>query len=335
MHLDNSSRAALVVCISPVLRYILAFAFLLGPAAALAAHLLVLNSGDDTVSVIDPVAKKELARVPVGRAPHHMMALPDDSALLVGLTAVNQLAFLDRKTGAVQKKIAMLDPYQMAFSPDQKYFVATALRMDYVDIYPGELTDNIKPLARVKSGSMPSHLVFSPDSKTAYVTEQGASAVSRIDLASGKLIDRIKVGLTPAGIWITPDGKHLLVGVMGENFVAVIDRASFKATGKIVTGRGAHNFLPMGDGQRLLVSNRAEDTISILDMNTLKVLETFKAPGSPDCMELTRDGKTLWYTARVAKKAVAIDMETKKITGSVPVGRSPHGIYFYDHAPRR
>jgi YVTN family beta-propeller protein len=115
----------------------------------------------------------------------------------------------------------------------------------------------------------------------------------------------------------------------------VIDRASFKATGKIITGRGAHNFLPLGDGQRLLVSNRAEDTISILDMNSLKVLETFKAPGSPDCMELTRDGKTLWYTARVAKKVVAIDMETKQVTGSVPVGRSPHGIYYYDHAPRK
>ena len=303
--------------------------------APAAAHLLVLNSGDDTVSVIDTVSKKEVRRVPVGRAPHHMMALPDDSALLVGLTGVNQLAYLDRKTGAVQKKISMQDPYQMAFSPDKKYFVATALRMNYVDIYPGELTDNIKPLARVKSGSMPSHLVFSPDSQIAYVTEQGANTVSRIDLASGKLIDRIKVGLTPAGIWLTPDDKHLLVGIMGENFVSVIDRVSFKVTSQIITGRGTHNFLPAGDGRRLLVSNRAEDTISILDMNSLKLLETFKAPGGPDCMELTRDGKTLWYTARVAKKAVAIDMASKQVTASVPVGRSPHGIYFYDHAPRR
>lgn len=327
------TRRSLSLCLSALL----GCAALLGSAlsSSAAAHLLVLNSGDDTISVIDTVARKELQRLPVGRAPHHMMALPDDSALLVGLTGVNQLAYLDRKTGAVLKKIAMQDPYQMAFSPDKKYFVATALRMDYVDIYPGDLVDGVKPLARVKSGSMPSHLVFSPDSKLAYVTEQGANAVARIDLASGKLIDRIKVGLTPAGIWLTPDGKHLLVGIMGENFVTVIERDGFKVSNKIITGRGAHNFLPMGDGQRLLVSNRAEDTISILDMNTLKVLETFKAPGSPDCMELTRDGKTLWYTARTARKAVAIDLATKQVTGSVPVGRSPHGIYYYDHAARK
>ena len=69
-------------------------------------------------------------------------------------------------------------------------------------------------------------------------------------------------------------------------------------------------------------------------MTTSKVLETFKAPGGPDCMELTRDGKTLWYTARAAKKAISIDMDTKKVSGTVPVGRSPHGIYYFDHAPR-
>lgn len=317
-----------------MIRPLLSLIFFALSAATPAQHLLVLNSGDDTLSVIDPIAKKESSRVQVGRAPHHLMALPDDSALLVGLTAVNQLAYLDPKTGAVLKKIAMQDPYQIAFSPDKKYFVATALRMDYVDIYSGTLTDNIKPLARVKTGAMPSHLVFSPDGRTVYVTEQGGNSVARIDLASGKLIERIRVGVTPAGIWLTPDGKRLLVGIMGENFVAVIDRESFKVTGKIITGRGAHNFLAVGDGQRLLVSNRAEDTISIIDMTTSKVLETFKAPGGPDCMELTRGGKTLWYTARAAKKAISIDMDTKQVSGTVPVGRSPHGIYYFDHAPR-
>ena len=303
-------------------------------AHAFAGHLLVLNSADDSVSLIDPVARKPVGRVVVGRGPHHMMALPDDSALLVGLTAVNQLAFLDRKTGEVTRRIPMMDPYQLGFSPGSKYFVVTALRMDYVDIYSGDLSGEVKPLARVKTDSMPSHLAFAPDGKFVYVTEQGSDSVARIDLEARKLVDRIKIGDAPAGIWVTPDGRRLLVGVMGEDHVALIDRVGFRSAGKIVTGRGAHNFLPMGDKTRLLVSNRAANTISIIDMNALKVLETIKAPGGPDCMELTRDGKTLWYTARAARKVIAIDMDTRKITGEVLVGRSPHGIYYFDHAPR-
>lgn len=320
---------------SPTLIRSLAFFFLLACAAqSIAGHLLVLNSADDSVSLVDPVARKAVGRVLVGRGPHHMMAMPDDSALLVGLTAVNQLAFLDRKTGEVTRRIAMADPYQLGFSPGNRYFVVTALRMDYVDIYPGDLAGEVKPLARVKTASMPSHLAFAPDGKFVYVTEQGSDSVARIDLEARKVVDRVRIGDAPAGIWATPDGKHLLVGVMGEDHVAVIDRAGFKAAGKIITGRGAHNFLPMGDKTRLLVSNRAAHTISIIDMNSLKVLETFKAPGGPDCMELTRDGKTLWYSARAAKKVIAIDMDTRKITGEVPVGRSPHGLYYFDHAPR-
>lgn len=322
----------------PVFRFLLASILVasgltLAPPV-LAGHLLVLNSEGDTLSVVDVNEKKELRRIRVGSGPHHLMALPDDSALVVGLTSVNKLAFLDRKTGEVTKTVSMLDPYQMAFSPDRKTFVTTALRMNYVDIYAGDLSNTTKPLARVKTGDMPSHLVFSPDSKFVYVTEQGGNAIVQIDVAAGKVVRRVPVGLAPAGIWLTPDGKHLLVGIMGENFVAVVDRESFKVTGKIITGKGAHNFLPMGDKRRLLVTNRAEDTISIIDMTTLKVLETFKAPGNPDCMELTRDGKTLWYTARIAKKVVAIDMATKAVVASVPVGRSPHGLYFFDHAPR-
>jgi len=125
-----------------------------------AAYLIVLNSDDDSLSLIDPHTNTEVSRLPIGRGPHHMMALPDDSALLIGLTGMNQLLLVDRKTGAVTRRIPALDPYQLGFSPDGKYFVTTALRQDFVDIYPGKLGDELKPLARVKTGVQPSHMAF-------------------------------------------------------------------------------------------------------------------------------------------------------------------------------
>lgn len=307
---------------------------LVAPAAH-AAFVIVLNSNDDTLSLVDPKTGTEVKRVPIGRGPHHMMALPDDSALLIGLTTVNQLLVVDRRTGAVTKRIPMMDPYQLGFSPDGKYFVTTALRQDFVDIYPGQLTDNIKPIARVKSGSMPSHLAFSPDSRYVYITEQGSNSLSKIDLTTNKVVTRIPVGVAPAGVWLTPDGTKLLVGIMGQDFVAIVDRATDKVVGKIVTGRGAHNFLAKGDKRHLYVSNRVDDTISVLDMQTLKVIEQIKVPGSPDCMELSADGKTMWVTARVRNEVVVVNMETRLVEKRIRVGNSPHGIYYFDHAPRQ
>ena len=59
-----------------------------------------------------------------------------------------------------------------------------------------------------------------------------------------------------------------------------------------------------------------------------------KVPNGPDDMELTRDGKELWVTSRWSHKVYVIDMTTQQVKKIIPVGRSPHGIYFHSHAPR-
>jgi YVTN family beta-propeller protein len=50
-------------------------------------------------------------------------------------------------------------------------------------------------------------------------------------------------------------------------------------------------------------------------------------------MELSADKRYLWVTFRFAKHVGIVDMQTKKLIKTIPVGRSPHGLYFYDRAP--
>ena len=310
-----------------------------GVGTAVADSVIVVNSAGDTISLIDPKTYKETSRVFVGKGPHHLMATPDDDALLLGNTSSNDLAFLDRKTGAITKKIAMLDPYQLGFSPDKKWFVTTALRMDYVDIYTGEdvikQRENVKPVKRVKTGAMPSHMAFSADSKTVYITLQGANKISAINLADQTLTATLEVGREPAGIWISPDQKELWVGMMGSDYVGIIDRATFKQTSKLVTGKGAHNIFARGDGKTVFVSNRVDNTISVVDWQTKKIVDSYSVPGGPDCLEIIPSANEMWVTSRWAQKVTVIDLATKKIKASIPVGRSPHGIYYHQHAPRQ
>ncbi|MCR3916717.1 YncE family protein, partial [Klebsiella variicola] len=68
--------------------------------------------------------------------PHHLMAAPDNSSLIVANSVSNSLMFLDPKTGKLQRTVEGIeDPYQLGFSPDHKWFVSTGLRLDRVDIY--------------------------------------------------------------------------------------------------------------------------------------------------------------------------------------------------------
>ena len=46
------------------------------------------------------------------------------------------------------------------------------------------------------------------------------------------------------------------------------------------------------------------------------------------------DGRTLLVTSRWARKLSYIDIEKKQLVRQVEVGRSPHGVWTLDHAPR-
>ncbi|MCI1003906.1 MULTISPECIES: cytochrome D1 domain-containing protein [unclassified Herbaspirillum] len=303
---------------------------------AVSAHanvVVVLNSGDASVSLLDETGEKELSTFSVGKEPHHLMATPDNKSLIVASATGNQLLFLDPRTGAVQRKLRdIIDPYQIGFSPDQKWFVATGLRLDRVDVYSYDGHD-LKLSRRIPLARTPSHIAFDNASTTAFVTQQGSDQISAIDLATQQVKWTMPVGKLPAGIIMTPDNKYLMVGIMGSDYVEVIDWRTQKMVKKIKTGVGAHNFRGQGDKRYVYVSNRVANTISVVDMTTLENVGTIKVPGGPDCMEVTADGKTMWTTLRWSKKVAVIDLASRSVTKVIPVGRSPHGIYLYNRAP--
>ncbi len=90
----------------------------------------------------------------------------------------------------------------------------------------------------------------------------------------------------------------------------------------------------MGDGRHVFVSNRVANTISQIDHTTLSVVAELPGPGGPDCMELMADRRTLLVSSRWARKLTFVDIPTRKVVRQVEVGRSPHGVWTLDHAPR-
>ena len=138
----------------------------------------------------------------------------------------------------------------------------------------------------------------------------------------------------------TPDDKFLLVGLTGGDAVEVYDVSDKtgnkepKRVKSIKTAAGAHAFRAVGDKRHVLVSNRVANSISKIDLQTMEVVDNFVAPGGPDCMDISRDGKQIFVTSRWARKLTVIDVATRKIVRQVNVGKSPHGVWTLDHAPR-
>jgi YVTN family beta-propeller protein len=322
-------------CLVPVLAWS-SLAAQAQSAFPLPAPVFVLNSLDASVSVIDPATWTETRRIPTGKEPHHVYLTPDSKSLIVANSLGDSLLFIDPKTGEVQRTIKnILDPYQLRFSPDMKWFVTAANRLNHVDIYRWDGKD-LTLAKRIATGRTPSHVWIDSRSTTAFVTMQDSDELISVDLATQAIKWRIKTGAMPADVFGTADDRFLLVGMTGGNGVEVYDvtGAQPQRTKVIPTGDGAHAFRALGDRRHVLVSNRVANTISRIDLQTLTVVASYPAPGGPDCMDVMADGKRLLVTSRWAKKLTVIDMDSRKVVQQVKVGKSPHGVWTLDHAPR-
>lgn len=306
------------------------------PVLAQTSPLFVLNSLDASVSVISPVTWTETKRIATGKEPHHLYLTPDEKSIIVANALSDTLTFIDPRTAEVQRVVRdIVDPYHLRFSPDMKWFVTAANRLNHIDIYRWDGT-NITLVKRVATGKTPSHLWMDSKSTTIYSTMQDSDELIALDLATQTIKWRIKTGATPADLFGTADDKQILVALTGGDSVEVFDVSGKEARRSqvIKTAAGAHAFRAMGDGRHVLVSNRVANSISKIDLQTLAVVDSFAAPGGPDCIEVSRDGKLIYVTSRWARKLTVIDVASRKVVRQVKVGKSPHGVWTLDHAKR-
>ena len=289
------------------------------------AHLaFVINSNEASISLVDVATRHEVRRIPVLREPHHMALTPDHRFLVIGDTTANEMLFLDPTNGTVERRITVSDPYQFGYSPDGKWLVVNGLLRNQIDIFNAA---TMQLAARVPVSSMPSHLNFSSDSATVYVSLQSSNSLVAIDVRSSKPVWKSVVGPVPAGV-LWHRGK-LLVGIMGADYVAVVDPATGRMERRVQTAKGAHVLFVPPDGKVIYVTNRVDGSVVVLDPDTLNEIRRFRIPGGPDDMDFAPDGK-IWVTRRWAQSVAVVD----PLTGSfqtMQTGRSPHGIWLNTH----
>jgi DNA-binding beta-propeller fold protein YncE len=310
-------------------------------SAPSASPVFVLNSQDANVSVIDPASWKLRSNLPTGKEPHHLYLAPDDRTLIVANAASNSLTFIDPTTAELRRTVhGVIDPYHLRFSPDMRWFVTAANRLDHIDLYRWQGASAAEPLQlvrRIAAPKTPSHLAIDSASRMLYASLQDSDEWLSIDLATQAVRLKQRCGRMPADLFLSADDRTLLVALTGDRVVEAWDVSSTPArlVRRIETGAGAHAFRARGDGRHVFVSNRVGNSISEIDTRSLSVVGQWDAPGGPDCMDLMSDGRTLLVTSRWAKKLSVIDLVDKRLVRQVPVGRSPHGVWTLDHAPRQ
>ena len=281
-----------------------------------------LNSASGSISIIDMTTRKVLRTEPTLREPSHWALTPDRQKFLVCDASGNALFAFNPVTAAPLGSRRMADPYQIGFTPDNKYFVANALRLNFVDIYDATSFALVK---RFQVGLWPSHLDFSPDSRWSFHSMQNSNTLVSLDLTNMTERWSVKVGMTPAGV-LWHRGK-VLVCTMGARGFVEVDPINGRITREVVTGDGAHNLFLDSIRNILYVSNRGpgQTGLTALDPESFKILRNYPIPGGPDDIGIDPEGN-IWICLRFAESVAVLNPKTGDYS-SIPVGRSPHGIF--------
>lgn len=288
--------------------------------------VLVLNSGEATISRVDFATRREIDRLPALREPHHLILGPGDAGLIIGDSGANEFLFADPATGLVRRRSRISNPYNMALAPDATSLIVLSLRRNLIDLYDPADPSDLRLVRRFAAPDKPSHPAYAPDGRMVFATLQGTGEAVAIEPATQELRWRMPIGPEPAGIAWAPAGV-LVAGIMGSGHIAVINPDDGRVMRQIETGRGAHTVFNMPDGRHMVVANRVAGTLSVLDGMTLTELRRYATPGGPDCITFSPDGRELWYTRRWAQSVGVLELETGAILATIRVGRSPHGIY--------
>jgi YVTN family beta-propeller protein len=295
------------------------------------ALVYVPNSMSNTVDVISQRTLKVIDEFPVGALPQHVTPAYDLRTLYVDNDVGNSLTPIDPRTGRpAGNPIPVEDPYNLYFTPDGRYAIVVAerlQRLDFRDPHTMHLEDSLYlPQCRGVD-----HLDFSADGRYLFASCEFAGRMIKVDLQTRRVVSTLVLAggnSAPQDVKLSPDGRVLYTADQFAGGVWEIDPVRFRVIGFLRTGAGAHGLYPSRDARSLYVSNRAAGTVSVVSFATRRVVATWviPPPASPDMGGVSADGRTLWLSGRYNSEVYAIDTTTGRLRARIPVGAGPHGL---------
>ena len=294
------------------------------------ALVYVPNSVSNTVDVISQRTLKIVAQFPVGELPQHVTPSYDLRTLYVDNDLGNSLTPINPRTGRPGTPIPVEDPYNLYFTPDGRFAIVVAERLQHLDFRDPNTMHLVHSLA-VPDCAGVDHMDFSADGRYAFASCEFAGRMIEVDLRTQQVIRTLVINhgnSSPQDVKLSPDGRVIYTADQQNGGLWKIDPRSFRVIGFLRTGAGAHGLYPSRDAKVMYVSNRQAGSISLVSFRTRRVIATWQLPlpASPDMGGVSADGNTLWLSGRYNAVVYAIDTRTGRLRAAIPVGDGPHGL---------
>jgi DNA-binding beta-propeller fold protein YncE len=295
------------------------------------ALVYVPNTISNTVDVISQARMKVVAHFQVGQQPQHVTPSWDMRTLYVDNDLGNSLTPIDPRTGSPRgPAIPVADPYNLYFTPDGRYAIVVAERLQRLDFRDPNTMALRRSLA-VPGCAGVDHMDFSADGRYAIASCEFAGVMIKVDLRQLRVVASLTLHggrSQPQDVKLSPDGRTVYVADQLAGGVWELAPDHLRVLGLLPTGAGAHGLYPSRDASVMYVSNRAEGSISVVDFATRRVLTKWRLPppASPDMGGVSSDGRVLWLSGRYNGEVYVISTRTGHLIKRIKVGDGPHGL---------
>ena len=202
-------------------------AHLIGDIVYQDGHLLVADTAQDNVLVVDAASGKVERAIKTDRNPYAMLLAPDGKSMFLSSWSTGQILQYGLSDGAVIARIE-------------------------VGAHPTEMLA-LPPAAGKKAPRM---AVACANTNYVYVLELTGGSWKVAEKLNVALTPRQPVGMTPSSLSLSPDGQRLYIACSDANAIAVADvsKASARVAGFIPTGWYPTTVRTLRDG-RIVVFN--------------------------------------------------------------------------------
>jgi YVTN family beta-propeller protein len=241
--------------------------------------LLATSPSSDAVYVFDTSSGRQLAVIPVGKAPKGVKISPDGMVAYVSNQGSADISVVDLQRLKVVDSIKTAKwPHNARFTRDGKLAYVTLQGGAGIGVIDTAARKMIRIIA-IPGITGPHNLDLSGDEKTAFVRDF-VHNVAVVDLVSGQVKKVIKVGNGHGGIDVTPDDRYAITAAIGDNFISVIDTKSLSVQ-NIEVGNGPHGVRASRDSRWIYVTLTRDNAIAVVNSATMKVEKKIPAGQFP------------------------------------------------------
>jgi YVTN family beta-propeller protein len=313
--------------------------------------LLVLSKHDRTLAIVNPTTLQVVAKVPVGKDPHEVIASSDGATAYVsnyGSGAYHTLAVVDLAAHKALPSIdlgALTGPHGLTFVGGKVWFTAEGAKA--IGSYD-PATQKVDWI--LGTGQNRTHMIYvAADGEHIITTNVSSGTVSLIDkellrmpppppgmsvtggAGAGTRTDWnetvVKVGNGSEGFDVSPDGKEVWVANAQDGTISIIDWERKSVTQTLDANvRGANRLKFTPDGRRVLVSSLGGPDLIVLDAhNRTEVKRVAIGHGAAGIL-VQSDGSRAFVACTPDNYVAVIDLGSLTVVGHIQPGDNPDGL---------